>query len=243
MFRILIVEDIKDTLKQLKLFISEAFQEEGGEPSVVIHTAEAVEDAKSLILEASERGQPYHAVVLDFKLPKRAGFNPELPDIDESRPNIDESLCLLIRQKMSDTLVAHITAYRDDEVVRKHLRLVHEEQFDAGGLVFSKAEGEYALNLVERLRAFLYGKRIKEQLAHVFNEPQALAYAARGRVERARSRSERSLTHDIAALRRDIVAHWHCLDEQIRNDIRKFFRVDDKSRPVRVSLRQAAPQS
>jgi CheY-like chemotaxis protein len=236
MFRILIVEDIRNTLKQLKIFISEALKEPDGAPSVVIHTAEAVEDAKQLILEAKERGQPYHAVVLDFKLPKRQGHNPELPETDES-------LCLLIRQQTPDTLVAHITAYRDDEVVSSHVRLVHEEQIDPWALIFSKADSEYALNLVERLRAFLYGMRIEEQMAHVFGVPQGLAFAARGRIERARSRAERSLTHDIAALRRDIVAHWHYLDERLQNHIRKFFRVDDESRPVRVSLRQAAPQS
>lgn len=236
LFRILIVEDIKDTLKQLRLYISEALREPDGAPSVVIQTAESVEDAKHLILEAKEREQPYHAVVLDFKLPKQMGHYPELP-------NIDESLCLLIRQTMSATLVAHITAYIDDEVVRSHLRLVHQEQVDPRALVFSKAEGDYALKLIERLRAFLYGMRIEEQMAQVFDEPRELAFAARGRIERARSRGGRSLTHDIAALRRDIVAHWHYLDKQLQNDIRKFFRVDDQSRPVRVSLRQAAPQS
>lgn len=236
MFRILIVEDIRDTLKQLQLFISEALRGPDAEPSVVIHAAEAVEDAKQLILEAKERGQPYHAVVLDFKLPKQVGHNPELPDTDES-------LCLLIRQQTRDTLVAHITAYRDDEVVSRHVRLVHEEQIDPWALIFSKADSEYALNLVERLRAFLYGMRIEEQITHVFGGSSELAFAARGRVERTRSRAERSLTHDIAALRRDIVTHWHYLDKPIQNLIRKYFRVDDQSRPVRVSLRQAAPQS
>jgi CheY-like chemotaxis protein len=237
MFRILIVEDVKNTLRQLKIYISEALKEPDGAPSVVIHTAESVEDAKRLVLEAKEREQPYHAVVLDFKLPEQMGHKPELPDRE------DKSLCLLIRQKMSATLVAHITAYIADEVVRNHLRLVHQEQVNPRALVFSKAEGDYSIKLVERLRAFLYGMRIEEQMAHVFGEPQELAFAARGRVERARSRGGRSLTHDIAALRRDIVAHWHYLDEQLQNQIRQFFRVDDKSRPIRVSLRQAASQS
>ena len=239
MFRILIVEDIRDTLKQLNLFISEALKEPDGEQNFVIHTAEAVDDARRLILEAKGRGQPYHAVVLDFKLPKQMGHNPELPDTDES-------LCLLIRQQSRDTLVAHITAYRADEVVSRHVRLVHEEQLDPWALVFSKADSDYALKLVERLRAFLYGRRIEKQITYVFGEPQEareLAFAARGRDEPVRAQGVRSLTHDIAALRRDIVTHWHYLDERIQELVRQYFRVDAESHPVRVSLRQATPQS
>lgn len=231
MFRLLIVEDVKGTLKQLALFISEALKEPDGKPCVVIHTAEAVEDAEQLILGAAEKNQPYHAAILDFKLPRRVGLNPELPDIDQS-------LCLLIRQKMRSTLIAHITAYMGDEVVREHLRLVHQEQINPKALVFSKADSEYALKLVERLRAFLYGMRIEEQIALVFGEMQELGFATKGgtersrsraRAKRSRSRAQRSLTHDIAALRRDITAHWHYLDEQLQDRIRIFFWTDNES--------------
>jgi len=238
MFRLLIVEDVKNTLEMLKVYISDALKEPNGESSVVIHTAEGVEEARGLIAAAADNSQPYHAVILDFKLPEQAGFNPELAEIDET-------LCLLIRQTMRSTLVAHITAYSNDQVVRDHLRLVHQEKVTPA-LTFLKADPEYAIKLVDELRSFLYGSRIEEQIALVFGEPRALAFAARGRgrqPERARARSERSLTHDIAALRRDIAAHWYHLDEKRREWIRQYFRVDDNSQPVRVSLRQPATES
>lgn len=238
MFQILIVEDVKRTLEQLTKYIAAALKESNDEPSAVIHTAEGVEDARQLIRAAADNNQPYHAVILDFKLPEQAGGNPELA-------RIDETLCLLIRQTMRSTLVAHITAYSNDEVVRDHLRLVHQEKVTPA-LTFLKADPEYAIKLVDELRSFLYGMRIEEQIAVVFGEPRALAFAARGRSrqpERARARSERSLTHDIAALRRDIAAHWHHLDEKRREWIRQYFRVDDNSQPVRVSLRQPAAES
>ncbi len=232
MFRILIVEDMKNTLKQLTILIAAALQEPDGGQGVVIHKAEAVEDARRLILSAAEGNRPYHAVILDFMLPKQVGFNPEI-----SSP--DESLCLLIRHKLRHTLVAHITAYSDDEAVSEHLRVVHQEKVNPRALFFSKAVGEYAPHLVTELSAFLYGTRIEEQIALVFGAPRELAFAAKRRApERERGRSERSLTHDIAALRRDIVAHWHHLDERLHDLIREYFRVDDASRPVRISLRQ-----
>lgn len=239
MFRILIVEDIKRTLDQLTKYISAAFKEPNGESSVALHTAEGVEDARRVIQAAADNNQPYHAVILDFKLPEQAGGNPELA-------RIDQSLCLLIRQTMRSTLVAHITAYIEDEVVREHLRLVHDEKVTPA-LTFLKADPEYAIKLVDELRSFLYGTRIEEQIALIFGEPRPLAFAARVRGRqpergRQRTRAERSLTHDIAALRRDIAAHWHHLDQKRREWVRQFFRVDDETKPVRVSLRQPAAE-
>jgi CheY-like chemotaxis protein len=232
MFRILIVED--STLDELLLPVSEAFTEPDGEPGVTVHTAKALAEAEELIHAAERTGLPYHAVILDFKLPERVGLTPT---------KIDESLCLLIRRMRWPTLVAHITAWGEDEDVRRHLQLVHHERLDPMDLLFLKTDGRYASKLVRSLKEFLYGMRIEEQMLSVFGDTRELAFAARGRALRERARFERSMTHDIAALRRDIAAHWHDLDERLQAKISKFFRVDAESRPVRVSLRQTAAQT
>jgi CheY-like chemotaxis protein len=229
----LIVEDIKNTLDALKLLISEAFTEPDAQPGVTVHTAAAVADAKEIILAAGKKNLPYDAVILDFKLPEQLGLPPT---------KIDESLCMLIRQMRWPTLVAHITAWREDEDVSRHLQVVHHEQVDPMDLLFLKTDGKYASKLVRRLKEFLYGTRIEGQMLSVFGETRELAFAARGRAERERVRSERSMTHDIRALRRDIAAHWHDLDARLQERIREFFRIDSESRPVRVSLRRSGAQ-
>jgi len=222
MFRILIVEDIQDTLQQLKALISEAIVEPDGSTGVNVHTAESVSTARQMIEESRK---PYHAVVLDFKLPEQVGL--------ESL--VDESLCLLIRRMKLPTLVAHITAYSGDPVVREHLERVHHERVDPWALDLSKTDGDYAIKLVEGLKSYLFGMRIEQQIRMLFGEQEELSFAVRGRVMNPPPRTERSRTHDMAALRRDIIAYWHDLDDMLRARIRQVFYVDDKSEPVRIS--------
>jgi CheY-like chemotaxis protein len=237
MFRILIVEDIKSTLEQLTAAIYDAFEEEqeDGEvrPCVRVYTAETVDDGKQIIEKAHADKRPFHAVVLDFKLPDRRGTMTE----------IDESLCLLLRQVMRDTLVAHITAYMDDERVQDHLRRIHQSQIDPHAFILEKTKARYVTELINKLKAFLFGRRIEEQLNMIFGEEKELSFAARGRAIRLHSRSPRSLTVDMRTLRRDIVSHWHDLDERLQEKIKQIFRVDEKSEPVRVSLLQRAKES
>jgi CheY-like chemotaxis protein len=228
MFRILIVEDIKGTLKELTEFISAAFEEPDGEINVSIHAAESVSEAKQLIEEAHGKRRPYHAVILDFMLPPQPG----------KQTAIDESLCALIRISMKSTLVAHITMYTEDPAVKDHLRRVHQEEIHPQSFALAKSDGRYAIELVKKLRTFLYGKRIEEQMNLLFGEQAELSYIARGRGRAVpnRSKIERDSTLDIASLRRDIVAHWPDLDERLKERIQLVFRVDPDSKPVRISL-------
>ena len=222
MFRILIVEDVIETLELLKALISEGIVEPDGSPGVRIHTAVSVSEAMQMIREARK---PYHAVVLDFKLPEQRGV--------ESL--VDESLCLAVRRMQLPTLVAHITAYDEDPVVKEHLERVHQERVDRWGLKLSKTDEDYGIKLVRGLKAYLYGMRIEEQIRMLFGEQEALSFAGRARLMPTPGRIESSRTHDLAALCRDIVAYWHDLDDMLHGRIRQIFHVDDRSDPVRVS--------
>jgi hypothetical protein len=226
MFRILIVEDIQGTLKEWVSTITEAFTEPNGDVSVSIHTAASVSEAKQAI-EAHYKKRPYHAVILDANLPPEPGHPPR----------IDESLCELVRTVMKSTLVVHITMFEDDPIVKEHLRLFHKEQVDPRSFALSKS-AQASIQLVKRLRGFLYSMRVEEQMNSIFGQQKELSFAARGRSRAVPQRShiERDSTLDIAALRRDIVAHWSDLDDLLKERIQRVFRVDHESVPVRISL-------
>lgn len=230
MFRILIVEDIQGTLQEWADTITDAFSEPNGDVSVSIHTAASVSEAKQAIEEAYNRKRPYHAVILDANLPPEPG----------RQPKIDESLCEIVRDLMKSTLVVHITMFDDDSIVKDHLRRFHQEQVDPRSFALSKSASD-AIQLVKKLRSFLYSMRVEEQMNSIFGQQTELSFAARGRSRAAppRSRIERDSTLDIAALRRDIVAHWSDLDERLKERIQRVFRVDHESQPVRISLVRA----
>jgi len=100
MFRILIVEDIRSMLRELAEFLSETLSE--SETMLRIDTAETVRDARSLIETAYSNKRPYHAVLLDFNLPMDRGFTAE----------IDESLCLAVRELMPTTCGSYLRLHR-----------------------------------------------------------------------------------------------------------------------------------
>lgn len=221
MYRILIVEDIEKVLAQIKAYLQEAF----AEGVVRIHSACSVGQAHRAIDEAYERRKPYDAIVLDFLLPKETGDHPD----------IDESLCLKVRKLMPGTLVAHLTAFQDDETVRSHLRIVHQEQVDPHAFALSKSDTDYAVRLERKIKGYLYGTAIQEQLDSLFGRRSAPLFPT-AKARSSTRRGERSLTHTLASLSREIELHWHDLDDQLQARIMNVFRVDAKSDPVRVSL-------
>ncbi|HMG73131.1 MAG TPA: hypothetical protein VK582_06475 [Pyrinomonadaceae bacterium] len=227
MFRILIVEDDQGTFTAQMNAISRAFTEADGELGVSIHIARSVSKGKQTIEEAHRNKRPYHAVILDAKLPPEDGYPTQ----------VDESLCLLIRDLMKSTLVAHVSMYGDDEKVKDHLRRIHQEQINPKSFALSKSATD-AIELIKRLRSFLYSMRVEEQMNSLFGQQVDLSFAdkGRGRATAQRSRIERDSTLDLATLRRDIVAHWADLDERLKERIRLVFRVDPNSTPVRISL-------
>lgn len=219
MFRILIIEDMKGTLTQLEKLLAETFAES------LIDKAETVKQARELIEQAHNSERPYHAVILDFMLPKDTGENPEA----------DESLCKLLRQKMNQALIAHITSYPEDTKVQEHLRKAHVEEFGPVAFAHSKVSALWAIELIQKLKAYLHGTRILSRTRLLFNSPgnsnTDYAWSHRSNV-----RAAGGLTHEIADLSRDIAVHWRDLDKQAREEIGKVFQIDDAEEVVRVGL-------
>jgi CheY-like chemotaxis protein len=216
-FRILIVDDDSPTSKQLKSIIIEQIED------VHADTALDVPDAEKFLKSAHERKQPYDAVVLDLMLPIKKGSQPEL----------DESLCLKIREKWPDTLVAHITAYDRNETVKNHLETVHDRQIDRS-FRLAKKPG-FSRELIDKLKPFLYGLRIKAQLNKLFNGGAGMGYTLMGGRLREPA-SDRSITHELAALTRDIASHWKYLDKGLQEQIKEIFNVTVNKNEVTVSL-------
>lgn len=225
MFRILIVEDEPNTSEELQQIIREQIDDAS------VEIAMNVPEAIACIDRAKNSNQLFHAVVLDMMLPPKAGISPIL----------DETICRALRRVMPYTLIAHITAFDDDQNVKDHLDSIHgPSEID---LSFSLAKepnkgqqkGGYSLLLIERLRPFLYGLRIEEQLNELFNGGGLAGYPV---IRPRRDNSNhRSRTFELAALTRNISNDWKYLGEGLRTRIKDIFTVmENENGEVSVSL-------
>lgn len=217
MFRILLVEDNEDTLKELADYLSEALHR----PQI---------DGAMDVKQAMERiggTNLYDAVILDFKLPATLGENPE----------IDESVCKEIEAQMHSAFIAHISSFADDGKVQEHLRKIHAERVGNRVIFIPKSDETWPERLLEELKAFLFGTRIEARISNLFRDdsPPGLDGSRHHQFTPARN-----VTHDLAALVRDIAEHWDDLDNGLRSRARKFFRVEYKDGRVVVSLKQAS---
>jgi CheY-like chemotaxis protein len=213
MFRLLIIEDDDSTLYHLKKYLSGAFSKHVTEFPPQIDTAITVSEAQALIEASYAKKSPYHAVILDFKLPKISGEVAEF----------DESLCLAVRRLLPRTLVVHISAYIADELIQNHLNDFHLHSFDSS-FTLSKLNVDYPERLAIMLKGFLYGAQIEEQIELVW------------RVGTTQEDSQGDVTHELAALSRNITRHWEYLDDTMKEKIKRFFYVDCSVDPPRVSL-------
>jgi len=185
-----------------------------------VDTAENVVTGIGKFREAYEARASYDAVVLDFKLPTTPGENPE----------VDSTICQEIVRTRPDTLVVHITAYPLDNEIEKHLQAVHLEQIGPRVVFLSKLDLDWSEQLVKRLRSFLYGRRIEQQFDQLFVAPAGEAGA------RFRPRYAGGITHPLAALSRDIIAHWEEIDEALQRKIKRQMYVVKTPDGIRVSL-------
>lgn len=210
MFRILLVEDILNTLEELRGLLREVF------PDALIEIASTVAEGRDKIRTAAANSQSFDIAVLDFKLPAYKGLNPE----------IDESLCQEIKSGMPETLVIHITAFHEDSAVIKHIARHHTGKSGPRAELIQKND-YWAEKLLSEIKAYL----IERQLYSLF-EKQAEATEIRKVLS-----SSGSLTHMLAALSRDIAAYWHDLDDATKARIREYFETTEDKQQVRVTLR------
>lgn len=210
MFRVLLVEDILNTLEELHALLQEVF------PNALIETASTVEEGQDKIRTAAAGNQSFDIAILDFKLPAHKGLNPE----------IDESLCKEIKFRMPETLVIHITAFHEDPAVAKHIAR-HHTGINAPRAELIQKNAHWPEKLLGEIKAYLIGR----QLDSLFGR-QTDAAEARKTIS-----GSGSLTHSLAALSRDIAAYWRDLDDATKARIQEYFETTEDKQQVRVSLR------
>lgn len=221
MFRFLIVDDAPHALEQLEALVAESF------PECHVDTAAAVDSALECIESVAARKQCYDAAVLDFKLPQTAGGFPE----------ITESICVKIRDTMSNTLVAHISAYPDDPRVHQHYSSVGVNPNDPRVPLISKLDLDWPNQLLVRMKSYLFGTRIEAHLDSLFGRSEPAARGPMGRrIGGGRARRGGCLTHELAALSRDIEGHWDDIDDLLKQRIQQIFYVNTEGKRTRVSL-------
>ena len=209
MFYFLIVEDTKESIRSITRVLSTGF------PQSNIDVARTVKDGLELIKKADKEGMKYHSAILDLKLPYD----------DDAEVKVDTSLCCIIKNTHPSTLVIHLTAFPDDTALRDHLIQFHLEPQDPRAAVFSKWDPAWPDKILSKLRAYLYGEYIKQQMNTISTDRSGSMISSKG-----------CMTHDINALFRSIVEHWDYLNDQLQNEIIGLFEVDLAVRPIRISL-------
>lgn len=215
MFHILIAEDVPEALDNLRALLSDEFSDSQ------VDVAENVQEAVECIQKAVEQQWSYDCAVLDLKLPVRKGENTE----------VDYTICEKIRKTMPQASVLHITGYADDSDVLQHLILTHvgseNDQCD-----FVPKQEDWAKTVIKKIRMRRYSPPVEEHLNALFGPP---------RRERFNNGEERifhqgSMTHELAALQREIEHHWDALQEALKERIKELFHVEEKEKKVTVRI-------
>ena len=203
--RFLIVEDDPPTLESLELVIRTEF------PDAVIETSATLNRARLLV---SETQSPYDVAILDVMLPEEVGQQPE-PDV---------RLCLRIAALGKALRLMHITACADEEPVKDHLADFHSKYDDVRASWYSKMDSAWMANLLNDLKAFIHGNRIRakhEALFGASGDAPTEGYAAR-----RPGGAGGGLTFDLADLCLDITEHWEDLGPMDQKLIGRDFWVD-----------------
>lgn len=233
MYRILAVEDEEETLQQLKERLPEKM------PNTSVEGAETVAEGRRLIERAIAEGMPYDAVILDFRLPK-----------DESGDEVlDESLCRLVREKMSSAIVGHITSHaegrdKDCEQIERHVREVHCHGLDDPdisaeakqrlGFAIRKDPG-WIGKLARELLSCIHGQRIRRQMHTLFGLKPNSNSNLISRSQRVAGGTDLDVGAELSRLCSEVAEHWHSLDRVLQDRIREFLVVRDEEEKVYVS--------
>jgi CheY-like chemotaxis protein len=216
---ILLVEDDLKTSDQLTKLLKEGLGED-----VEIVIATTVNQATEEIQRAIENGIEFVVAILDIKL----------PGDEEDNAEVDFSVRELLMSDMGHTHVIHITGHSDDPNIRKKAEEDMKAPRWGRPTILSKGEAEWATSLVRLVIATVYGNPIDAELDDLFGGGSP---ARPARFRSPGSAAGRSLTHRLAALRRNIRDHWSYLDEPLKKRIQRFFKVDVSGETTRISLR------
>jgi len=207
---LLVLEDVRETLDQLKKLIPEIFPED---VVVNVDPAETVTEALEFIDQMSARRGSYDLAILDCMVPKTRGAKPE----------IDETICLKLAGAMPSTVVCHMSGY-DDRAIMEHNEMHHPAERSRGFFIHKTDRiAEWAPSLLERLPRMLYGLDIERRIDFLFQpRNSAVGLGITGRDIRLRGGS---LTTALTMLRLDISYVWAYLGEPTKAYVRKYFVV------------------
>jgi CheY-like chemotaxis protein len=204
--RFLIVEDDLPTLESLELVIRTEF------PDAEIETAATLKRAGLLV---SETQSPYDVAILDVMLPEEeVGQQPD-PDV---------MLCRRIADLGKALRVMHITAHAAEEPVKDHLADFHSKYDDVRASWYSKMDSAWMANLLNDLKAFIHGNRIRAKYVALLGASGAAP--AEGYAARRPAGAGGGLTFSLADLCLDVAEHWDDMGPKDQKLIGRDFWVD-----------------
>jgi hypothetical protein len=115
------------------------------------------------------------------------------------------------------------------------MKTQHDEQIDRA-FRLSKQDAEWASILESKLKCFLYGAQISQQMDQLFGEEDARSATRRNRLGRMQSGMDRSVTHKLSGLSRAIETYWNDLDDTLKARIERTFEVTKKDDRTIVSF-------
>jgi CheY-like chemotaxis protein len=213
--RILIVEDDSNVREGLVSAL------QGDYPDWQIDEAESVNETKRKILSSIEDGRPYDLTILDYHLPEnKAGEHAE------GSPRLTD----FVVRNLPDALIIQATAYNENELIES--RLLHPNL----QIVFIKkdANSTWVKKMSEVAGQRLFGDPIAKQLDEIFGFESPVVTYHRSRLIRSNERV--SLTQNLASLRCRIIDSWDYLSPTLKDRIKTKFKVDEKSRPLKITL-------
>jgi CheY-like chemotaxis protein len=217
MYRVLIVEDIEATRQNLSSLLSEMYDQ------WAVDGVESVAEADTKVEDALSKGEPYDLLIVDYHLPASRGSNPE--------PALD--FTMRVFERLPNALVIQITAYMGEGDLQA--KLIHPMLANPDPrLAFVPKNDGWSKEVCKIALQRVLGDPIEDQLDNLFGAELSVHSGYRSR--RGRSPETISLTHSLASLRGLITASWDHLSPDLQNRIRSKFRVDDKIRPVKITV-------
>ena len=196
-FRMLLVEDDDYARRQLTKLLTAASS------GLIVDEAATVDEAFERL---SHCGRPYELVLLDFKLPRSSGQQPE----------VDESICLHLASTLPETIVSHITSFAADPQISAHLDRVHPPS-RARGFVIEKMGHDVAKRLVARTLEALHSVRIERDINRLLTMDAHAGSVRQGG----------SVTNRVADICVDIAESWPHLVPATRTLVESHFVVDE----------------
>ena len=225
MFKFLLVEDDKNVLKILPIFLKKIFN------PLIIEIATNVEDGLALLHKTYAIQSYYDAVILDFRLPKNNKSS------DASQP--DESLCIECQNIFPETVIAHITAYINDPKIIEHNEKYHGP-LDTIGFVINKTQTDYPILLAQQLSSWIIIKQINKLFgphAGKINRSDESEYKTESSMNLKMVKADKnSQTHELSRLVNQINNLWVYLDQNVQTRIKNLFVVRSEGDNTKVNI-------